>query len=142
MTMQTWFTFIAFSALMLALPIAAIVLWLKPQWWLNLLTLFIGVLVGLMDLQATQVQMTAFLMIAFGFFAGFVQPRRAWRWALMLGAWVPLFGAVAAAARLTNARGVDLVASFAAIAFALVGVYAGVVVKRLTPRKVAVNSDQ
>ncbi len=131
--MQTWFTFFAFNALVLSLPIAAIILWLKPHWWLNLLTLFIGVLVGLMDLRATEVQMTAFLLIAFGFFAGFAQPRRAWRWALMLGVWVPLFGAIASAARLTNARGVDVIASAAAIAFALVGVYAGVMVKRFSP---------
>ncbi len=134
MTTQTVFTFIAFNALVLALPIAALALWLKPQWWLSVLTLFIGVLVGLMDLRTTEVQLTAFLMIAFGFFAGFAQPRRAWRWALMLGVWVPLFGGVAAAARLTNARGVDVIASVAAIGFALAGVYAGVVVKRMSPR--------
>lgn len=138
MTTQTVFTFIAFNALVLALPIAALALWLKPQWWLNMLTLFIGVLVGLMDLRTTEVQLTAFLMIAFGFFAGFAQPRRAWRWALMLGIWVPIFGAVAAGVRLTNARGVDVIVSLAAIAFALAGVYTGVVVKRLTPRR----SDQ
>ena len=134
MSAQNLFTFIAFNALLLSLPIAALVLWLKPQWWLNDLTLFIGVLVALMDLRATEVQMTALLLVAFGFFAGFAQPRRAWRWALLLGAWVPLFGAIAYAARLTNARGVDIVASFAAIVFALVGVYAGVIVKRLSPR--------
>lgn len=133
MTTQTVFTFIALNALVLALPIAALALWLKPQWWLSVLTLFIGVLVGLMDLRTTEVQLTAFLMIAFGFFAGFAQPRRAWRWALMLGVWVPLFGAIASAARLTNARGVDVIASAAAIAFALIGTYAGVVMKRLAP---------
>lgn len=142
MSTQNLFTFFAFNALLLSLPIAALALWLKPQWWLNVLTLFIGVLVGLMDLRATEVQMTAFLLIAFGFFAGFAQPRRAWRWALLLGAWVPLFGALAAAARLTNARGVDVIASLAAIMFALVGVYAGVIVKRFSPREVRVNSDQ
>lgn len=134
MSTQSVFTFIALNALVLSLPIAALALWLKPQWWLSVLTLFIGALVGLMDLRATQVQMTAFLLIAFGFFAGFAQPRRAWRWALLLGAWVPLFGAIAAAARLTNARGVDPAVSLAAIMFALVGVYAGVVVKRLSLR--------
>ncbi len=137
MTTQTLFTFIAFNALVLSLPIAALVLWLKPQWWLNVLTLFIGALVGLMDLRSTELQMTAFLLVAFGFFAGFAQPRRAWRWALALGVWVPIFGALAAMARLTNARGVDILVSVAAIAFALVGVYAGVIVKRMTPRGMA-----
>ncbi len=132
MSVQTWFTFIAFNALVLALPIAAFVLWFKPQWSLNVLALFIGSLVGLMDLRSTEVQLTAFLMIAFGFFAGFAQPRRAWRWTWMLGVWVPIFGAIASAARLTNARGVDVIASVAAIGFALAGVYAGVAVKHLS----------
>lgn len=133
MSTQTLFTVIAFNTLVLSLPIAALVLWLKPQWWLNLWTLFIGVLIGLMDLRATEVQLTAFLLIAFGFFAGFAQPKNAWRWALLIGIWVPIFGAIASAVRLTNARGVDVFVAFAAMAFALAGVYAGVIVKRFSP---------
>jgi hypothetical protein len=67
MSIQTWFTIIAFNALVLALPIAAIILWRKPELWLHLWTLFVGVLVGLMDApgRATEVQMTVLLLLAF-----------------------------------------------------------------------------
>lgn len=132
MSIQTWFTVIAFNTLVLALPIAAIVLWRKPELWLHLWTLFVGVLVGLMDVKATEVQLTVLLLLAFGFFAGFNQPRRAWRWALLLGVWVPIFAFIAMGVGLTQFRVEQQFGSLIALIPAFLGTYAGVVVKRFS----------
>ncbi len=129
MSLQTWFIVIAFNTLVLALPIAAIVLWFKPKLWLHLWTLFVGVLVGLMDVRATEVQMTVFLLLAFGFFAGFAQTKRAWRWALLLGIWVPIFGFIAMVVGLTPYRPQQQIGALIALIPAFIGTYVGVVVK-------------
>jgi hypothetical protein len=134
MSIQTIFIVIAFNTLVLALPVAAIILWRKPGLWLHLWTLFVGVLVGLMDVKATEVQMTALLLIAFGFFAGFNQPRRAWRWALLLGVWVPIFAFIAMGVGLTRFRVQEQFGSLIALIPAFLGTYAGVVVKKLSER--------
>lgn len=131
MSIQTWFTVIAFNALVLALPIGAITLWRKPELWLHLWTLFIGVVVGLMDVKATEVQLTVLLLLAFGFFAGFNQPRRAWRWAMLLSVWVPIFGFVALGVGLTQFRAQEQFGSFIALVPAFLGTYAGVIVRQL-----------
>jgi len=132
MSIQTIFIVIAFNTLVLALPIAAIILWRKPELWLHLWTLFVGVLVGLMDVRANEVQMTVLLLLAFGFFAGFNQPRRAWRWALLLGVWVPIFAFIAMGIGLTQFRAQQQFGSFIALVPAFLGTYAGVVVKRFS----------
>jgi hypothetical protein len=134
MSIQSLFTVIAFNTLVLALPVAAIILWRKPELWLHLWTLFVGVLVGLMDVRATEVQMTVFLLLAFGFFAGFAQPKRAWRWALLLGVWVPIFAFIAMGVGLTQFRAQQQFGSFIALIPASIGTYGGVLVKKLSER--------
>lgn len=136
MSIQTWFTVIAFNALVLALPVAAIILWRKPELWLHLWTLFVGVLVGLMDApgRATEVQLTVLLLLAFGFFAGFNQPRHAWRWGLLLGVWVPIFAFIAMGVGITQFRAEQQFGSLIALIPAFLGTYAGVVVKRFSER--------
>jgi hypothetical protein len=134
MSIQTIFVVIAFNTLVLALPIGAIILWRKPELWLHLWTLFVGVLVGLMDVKATEVQLTVLLLLAFGFFAGFNQPRRAWRWAMLLGVWVPLFAFIAAGIGLTQFQMQQQFGALIALIPAFLGAYAGVVIKKLSER--------
>jgi hypothetical protein len=134
MSIQTWFTVIAFNALVLGLFIAAIILWRKPELWLHLWTLFVGVLVGLMDVRATEVQMAILLLLGFGFFAGFNQPRRAWRWGLLLGVWVPLFAFIAVGVGLTQWHMQAQLGSIMALVPAFLGTYAGVLIKKLSAR--------
>ena len=69
MSSQLLFTVIVFNSLVLFLPVAAILLWLKADLWLPLLMIFLGVIIGLSDLRS-DVQLTALLLLAFGFFAG------------------------------------------------------------------------
>ncbi len=128
MPVQLLFTVIAFNSLVLFLPIAAILLWLKPNLWLPLLTAFLGILVGLSDLRS-DVQLTALLLLVFGFFAGYAKPQSAWVWALLLGIWVPLSEFTALAIGLRLSYRPDILVSAIALVPAFIGAYGGVVVR-------------
>src|SRR5712691_9745645 len=90
MSTQTLWTVLGFNSLVLVLPVAMLLLWWRPQLWLTMLTLFAGMLTGFIAPRSEELQFPLLLLIAFGFFAGFVQPRHAWRWALLLGIWIPI----------------------------------------------------
>ena len=128
MSSQILFTVIVFDALVLFLPVAAILLWLKADLWLPLLTMFLGVIIGLSDLRS-DVQLTALLLLTFGFFAGYAKPNYAWLWALLLGIWVPLAEFTALAIGLKLSYRPDILASAVALVPAFVGAYAGVFIQ-------------
>ncbi len=128
MSTQLLFTVIVFNSLVLFLPIAAILLWRKPDLWLPLLTAFLGVLVGLSDLRS-DVQLTALLLLVFGFFAGYAKPQYAWVWALLLGIWVPLAEFTALAIGMKLSYRPDILASAIALVPAFIGAYGGVFVQ-------------
>ncbi len=128
MSTQTLFTMIVFNSLLFFLPIAAILLWLKPNLWLPLLTAFLGILIGLSDLKSN-VQLTFLLLLVFGFFAGYAKPKDAWVWALLLGIWVPLAEFTAAAIGLKLSYRPDILASCVALVPAFIGAYGGVFVQ-------------
>jgi len=131
---QTLFTVVTFNLMILFLPVAALLLFKWPRLWHLLLALYLGLLVGLTDLRTDDPQLPALLLITFGLFLGFAQPQAAWRWALILGLWVPALGFIASAASVTTAQLSDVFFSFIALVPALVGVYAGVFVHRLSSR--------
>ena len=120
---------IVFNSLVLFLPMAAILLWLKADLWLPLLTMFLGVIIGLIDLTSAEPQLPALLLLAIGFFAGYAKPKYAWVWALLLGIWVPLaeFTTLAIGMKLTDRP--DILASSIALVPAFVGAYGGAFVQ-------------
>ncbi len=83
-------TIVGFHTLVLYLPVAALILYIRPKAWHYLLTLFLGLLIAFIDLQTDEVQLPALLLLTFGFFLGFAESARPWRWAAILGVWVPL----------------------------------------------------
>jgi hypothetical protein len=129
MSAQTLFTIIVFNSLVLFLPVAAILLWRKPDLWLPLLTGFLGVLIGWMELYSKELQLPFLLLLAFGFFAGYARPSYAWIWALLLGIWVPLAEFTALAIGLKLSYRPDILASCIALIPAFIGAYAGVAVQ-------------
>ena len=139
MTNQGFFNFLIFNSLLLFVFLSAIVLWRRPSLWLHLFTLFLGFVVGWFDVKATEVSPTVLILLTFGFFAGFAQPRRAWLWAIFLGLWIPAFAFAASGLHLSNPTQTELVTSFLALGFSFVGAYAGVVVRRFAPRE-SINS--
>ena len=131
---QTLFTVITFNLMILFVPVTAFLLFKWPRLWHLLVALYLGLLVGLTDLRTDDPQLPALLLITFGLFLGFAQPKAAWRWALVLGLWVPALGLVALAARLTSTQLSDVLFSFVALVPALIGAYAGVLVNRFSSR--------
>jgi hypothetical protein len=128
MPTQLLFTMIVFNSLVFFLPIAAILLWLKPNLWLPLLTTFLGILIGLSDLRS-EVQLTFLLLLVFGFFAGYAKPKNAWVWALLLGMWVPFAEFTALAIGLKLSYRPDILASCVALVPAFIGAYGGAFVQ-------------
>lgn len=131
---QTLFTVITFNLMILFLPVAAFLLLKWPRLWHLLLALYLGLLVGLTDLRTDDPQLPVLLLLTFGLFLGFARPQAAWRWALVLGLWIPVLGWIARAAGVTNAQFSDVLFSLVALVPALIGAYAGVLVRRFTSR--------
>lgn len=84
MDQRTFFTVIWFNSLVLYLPLSMIIVYKRPALWQLLLSIFLGIIVGILDTKTDEVQFPALLLLVFGFFMGFVQPVRAWKWAFFL----------------------------------------------------------
>ena len=132
MTTQTLWTVIGFNSMVFVFVLIVLALWWRPQLWVTMLTLFAGVLIGFMEPRTEEIIFIVFLLIAFGFFAGFAQPRHAWRWALLLAIWVPLDQAFAMAIGAHGVETSNLPASLFAFVPAFVGTYAGVLMNRMS----------
>ncbi len=134
MSNQVLFNMIVFNSLLLFLPMAAILLWLKADLWLPLLTMLFGVIIGLIDLNSTEPQLPALMLLSIGFFAGYAKPKYAWVWALLLGIWVPLAEFTTLAIGMQLAYRPDILASSIALVPAFVGAYGGVFLQWVASR--------
>lgn len=145
MSRETLFTVIIFNSLVLFVPLAMLLLYMRPRLWHYLFALFLGLVIGWIDLRSVEVQPTVLLLLVCGMFLGNAQPKHAWRWALLLAVWVPLGGLVALAAGLKTAAPAEpgVFASLIAFIPALIGAYGGVLVNwassRLPKQSEAVN---
>lgn len=130
------FTITWFHLLVLFLPLSVFLLYWKPHLWHNLLAIFLGSVTGVMNMSGDEIQLPVLLLLVFGFFLGFSEPKRAWRWALMLFMFVPLFEC---AKLLVNHSFGSIVqegfGSFAAIIPAFVGTYTGAFIRDAVIRK-------
>lgn len=136
MPSQTLFTMVVFYSLVLFVPVAMVLLYVRPQLWNFLFALFLGLVIGWIDMRATEVQPTVLMLLVFGLFLGFAQPAHAWRWALLLAVWVPLGGLAAQLAGLRAGAPAEpgVLASFIAFIPALVGSYGGALANRASLR--------
>lgn len=95
------------------------------------LALILGLGIGWLDLQVTEVAVTVLALLSAGLVSGLIQPAAAWRWAVLITAGLPIIAAVALAAGWQTAEPVqfDFRMFLVAVAFALVGSYAGVLIR-------------
>jgi len=133
----TVFTIVSFNLLVLFLPVAILLLWRNPRHWVRLLTIFLGMIVGLLDLHSSEVQMTALLLLVFGFFTGFAEPSKAWLSAILLAMWIPIITVAALFAGAIHGQPFGVPATMFAFFPALVGAYLGVLVQRFGRRSEA-----
>src|SRR5438874_3980652 len=130
MSSQTLWTVLNFNGLVLAFLLMMLALSARPQWWQAMLTLFAGLLIGFMEPRTEEIIFIVFLLFAFGFFAGFVQPRGAWRWAILLAMWVPLNELFALVMNVRLVEPPNPAAGLFAFVPALLGTYMGVLLQR------------
>lgn len=92
----------------------------------------IGLGIGWLDLHTTEVSVTILALLLAGLFLGLVQPSGAWRWALLLALGLPAMAAVGRLLGLRTAEPIRLDARIVlvALAFALIGCYSGVLLRR------------
>jgi hypothetical protein len=101
------------------------------------LAVAIGLGIGWLDLHTTEVTVTVVALLLAGLLLGILQPKAAWRWAVLLALGLP---AMAMAGRLLGVRTAEPIRSdprvaLVALAFALVGCYGGVAARRIVARR-------
>lgn len=101
---------------------------------LSFTAVLLGLIVGWLDLHVTEVLIPIMTLMSFGLLFGFVQPRAAWRWALMLALGIPVmeFVAVKFSIETVEPVNVNLGVVIIACAFTLLGTYLGVLIRYLT----------
>ncbi len=136
MTKDILFTVVVFYSLVFYVPVALFLLYLRPQLWHYLFALFLGLVIGWMDVRSVEVQPTVLMLLVFSLFLGFAQPRHAWRWGLLLAVWVPLGGLAAQVIGLRTPAPDEpgVIGSLIAFIPAFVGAYAGALVNRASSR--------
>ena len=133
MSQSILFTVMWFHGLVLYAVLSAIMLYRRPTAWQHLFCIFLGLLTGLTDLGSDELQLTVLLLLVFGFFMGYLQPLRAWRWGLLLAVWVPALQLASILITADSAR-LDGVGSLLAFAPALLGSYLGVFLRGMVPQ--------
>jgi hypothetical protein len=91
-----------------------------------------GFLAGAVDFNNDEPQATVIVIVAFTLLLGFIQPRRAWRWALIVGLGVPIVYLIATALGY-HAKSVPepgWYASLIALIPAFISTYCGVLLRK------------
>ncbi|HZS06611.1 MAG TPA: hypothetical protein VFD58_17370 [Blastocatellia bacterium] len=96
------------------------------------LGLLLGLMAGYIDLHVHEVQPSVLLLILFAMFLGFANPTGAWRWALIIGAGIPLAHLIGRAVGYYPPYPVlpNVFATCLAFVPAVIGAYCGVMVRR------------
>jgi len=96
------------------------------------LAFVLGLGIGWLDLQVTEVALTILSLLAAGLVSGLIQPAAAWRWAVLITAGLPIMATLSLAAGWQTAEpaGPDFRIVLVARAFALVGPYTGALIRR------------
>lgn len=93
----------------------------------------LGLIIGWIDLNVTEVSVTIFSLLTVGFLLGLFQPKSAWRWALLIAAGIPIMEIIAIKFALPTAEPVQLdpFVILVVLLFALAGTYLGVLIRKL-----------
>jgi len=130
-----WFFMLAFNLMVAYLPLSALLLYFRPGSWPYVLALYIGLLLGFLDLGATDVQGPALLLLTLPMFVAYASPAAPWRWGVLTGIWVPAFGIARwYAAGSPAMRGGHPWDASIALLFSFAGSYAGSIIHRYGKR--------
>lgn len=133
MPFKTLLTMLSFGTMAALLPVCIVVLYKRPAQWHTVLTIYLGFLVGFIDLNCDEVSLPVLLLLAFGFFLGFARQDKAWLHAILLAVWVPISSVIHLCLQPGEARWLqEGLGSCIAFIPAFIGIYIGVAVGRST----------
>ena len=124
------FTVAGFSQLVIALPVAAVVLFKWPNLLPYAMSLFFGLLIGFIDTQAKSVQMPALFLISFSFFISFSRPKNVWLFAILLAMWIPIAHIAQSAAGVVPQEPFGAPGAILPFVFTFIGAYAALAVRK------------
>jgi hypothetical protein len=105
---------------------------------LSALAIVFGFVAAYIDLHTSEVTVTVFVLLVFGFILGLSQANQAWRWAIILGIWVPIAQITARLADGSRPLGAAyLLAPLLAFVPAFAGTYLGVLTRWIAARRPA-----
>jgi hypothetical protein len=84
------FMIIGFNSLVAIFLASVIVIYFRPNQFGMMASFFFGWLTGFINLETVEPQFPVLLLLAFGFFLGFTTPKGVWKYAVVLGLFVPL----------------------------------------------------
>ena len=98
-----------------------------------ILSMIMGLFIGWLDLQITEVIVTILALLLCGLLLGLIQPRAAWRWASLIAIGLPMMEFIAIQFSLQTAEPVqfDIRIALVAWVFAMLGSYMGVFIRTL-----------
>jgi hypothetical protein len=99
--------------------------------WLWPLAACLGLGIGYVDYTATEVQATLLVLLPIAFCFGLAAPRRAWRWALVLGLAIPLVHIIGHAFNIQPPYHDMVIASLLALIPAFLAAYSGATLRWL-----------
>lgn len=93
----------------------------------------IGLVAGWIDLHVTEVIVTILTLLTSGLLLGLVQPKAAWRWAILIAIGLPIMEFIAIKFGLQTAEPVhpDFRIVLPALVFTMLGAYVGVFIRYL-----------
>jgi hypothetical protein len=126
MPVNLLFTVVGFNGLVLVFLAGVVVVYFRPGQFGLMTSLFLGWLTAFVNLSSPEPQFPVLLLLSFGFFIGFVVHENVWKYALVLGVFVPVSQFLwLAATHQTNLLLLDGAGSFIALVPPFGGVYLG-----------------
>ena len=98
-----------------------------------ILAIALGIIIGWIDLQITEVTVTILFLLVGGFLLGLFQPKSAWRWALLITVGISIMEITAIIFSLRTVEPVKLdpLVIIIILLIALIGTYIGVFIRKL-----------
>ncbi len=105
---------------------------------LSALAIVLGFIAAYIGLHTSEASVTACVLLVFGFILGLSQAKQAWRWAIILGIWVPIAQITARLADPSRPLGAAyLLAPLLAFVPSFAGTYLGVLSRWMAARRPA-----
>ncbi|MFZ0546748.1 MAG: hypothetical protein WAM60_14980 [Candidatus Promineifilaceae bacterium] len=103
----------------------------KTHWWFWLIVSFLGLGIGYIDYTAEEVQATLLFLLPTAFIFGFLEPRKAWFSALIIGLSIPVVHVIGHVLNIIPPYHDYVIASLLALAPSFIAAYSGAVLRWL-----------